>query len=469
MNTASALAKLPAHLEVTTDVDVLTAASVDWWPLALLRRVRGDRPGLPAAVVRPRSTADVSTALRWATAEGVAVVPRGGGSGVCGGAVPPAGSVVLDMTALGRVLAIDEESHVVHTEAGILGDALEAALNERSLMLGHYPQSFSLSTVGGWIAATSAGQATPGFGFIEDRVLGLTVVRPTGEVVTLKPRPRSAAGPDLRRLFLGSEGTLGVVTEAWLAASPCSDQVVWDGFVLPTFDACFAAARAIRRAGIHPRINRGWDEDDSRHGFSDLDIGSGCVCVVGFTADEPGVAERQHAAADIYVAHGGNHLGSEPGERWFAHRLDAADVFRDVMGPARTLGSGVVIDTIEVAGLWSGLPTLYRGVRSALLSLAESTRCHFSHVYPTGACLYYTFILRDTDDLTVEHRYHATWRQAADACIEAGGTLTHHHGMGRLKAAYVESELGPEAAALLRQLKALLDPAGILNPGALLP
>ena len=321
---ASEIQRDLAGIAITVDEETLVSTTVDWWPLALLKKVRGDAPALPLAVAQPCSTEEVSKVLAWANEARVPVVPRGGGSGVCGGAIPPAGSVVLDMRAMNRVLSIDLDSQVVQTEAGILGGELESALSEKGLMLGHYPQSFSLSTVGGWIAATSAGQATPGFGFIEDRLLGGTFVLADGEVVQLKPTPRSASGPDLRRLFLGSEGTLAVVTDAWLACASHSDRVAWDGYRLPSFDACMKVAREVLRAGIHPRINRGWDEEDSRHGFESLGHTAGCVSVLGFTEDEPGVRERRQAAAEIFRAHRGEAIGPDPGQLWFEHRLDAA-------------------------------------------------------------------------------------------------------------------------------------------------
>ena len=455
-------------IAIAVDEETLVSTTVDWWPLALLKKVRGDTPALPLAVAQPRTTEEVSKVLAWANEARVPIVPRGGGSGVCGGAIPPPGSMVLDMRAMNRVLSIDLDSQVVRTEAGILGGELESALSEKGLMLGHYPQSFSLSTVGGWIAATSAGQATPGFGFIEDRLLGGTFVLADGEVVQLKPTPRSASGPDLRRLFLGSEGTLAVVTDAWLACTSHSDRVAWDGYRLPSFEACMKVAREVLRAGIHPRINRGWDEEDSRHGFASLGYTAGCVSVLGFTEDEPGVRERRQAAAEIFRAHQGEAIGPDPGQLWFEHRLDAAASFQEIMGPSRSLGSGAMIDTLEISGLWGNLLTLYADVRTALLNEAESARCHFSHVYPSGACLYYTFVLRDSDDFAVEARYRRLWNGVARACTEVGGTLTHHHGFGRLKAPYLDDELGPAAANLLRRIKTTLDPNGILNPGALI-
>ncbi len=202
---------------VRTDSETLRERAIDSWTLALLRRVRGDELPVPAAVVFPASTEEVATVLAWASQTATAVITRGGGSGVCGGAQADAGSVVLDLTRMNKITGIDQVSQVAHVQAGVRGDQLEDALAGHGLTTGHYPQSLAISTVGGWIAASSAGQASTGFGAIEDVLLGLTAVLPQGEILRCRPVPRSAAGPDLRRLLVGSEGTLAVVTEATLA------------------------------------------------------------------------------------------------------------------------------------------------------------------------------------------------------------------------------------------------------------
>jgi len=206
------LAELASRLgagAVVTDLATRRERAIDSWSLALLRRARGDELALPAAVIFPRSTDDVAAALAWASETRTAVIPRGAGSGVCGGAQAAAGSVVLDLSSMNRVTSVDTVSRVVAVEAGTRGDRLEGMLAEHDLTVGHYPQSVAISTVGGWIAASSAGQASAGFGAIEDVVLGLTAVTPHGEILRCRPVPRSAAGLDLRRLLVGSEGTLG--------------------------------------------------------------------------------------------------------------------------------------------------------------------------------------------------------------------------------------------------------------------
>ena len=218
---------------VRTDSETLRERAIDSWTLALLRRARGDELPVPAAVVFPASTEEVATVLAWASQTATAVITRGGGSGVCGGAQADAGSVVLDLTRMNKITGIDQVSQVAHVQAGVRGDQLEDALAGHGLTAGHYPQSLAISTVGGWIAASSAGQASTGFGAIEDVLLGLTAVLPQGEILRCLPVPRSAAGPDLRRLLVGSEGTLAVVTEATLACRGLAGWLGLAGLRLP--------------------------------------------------------------------------------------------------------------------------------------------------------------------------------------------------------------------------------------------
>lgn len=460
--------RLPSGAVVTDPAEV-GRRSVDWSALGLLRRARGEPAPEPAAVVFASSTADVAAVLAWAFEAGAEVVPRGGGSGVCGGAEAPNGSVVLDLTRMDRILEVDEVSQVVRVQAGIRGDRLESALGERGLTLGHYPQSIALSTVGGWIAASSSGQASAGFGAIEDLLLGATVVLAGGRVVDLRAVPRSAAGPDLRHLIVGSEGTLGVVTEASLACSAVPAGLAWDAVRFDRFEDCMAWARAVEKAGVGAAILRAWDEVDSALAFGRLGHQGGCVAVLGFDDGLPGLTERRRATAEAARAVGGSEPGLDYGPHWWEHRNDAVDLYRRIMGPDRAFGTGVVVDTMEVAALWGKLPDLYRGVREAMAAHSEAVGCHLSHVYPSGSSLYFTFLVRGSDDHDAERRYLALWDEAVAACLTAGGTMTHHHGVGRLKARFLEAELGPEGLSMLRSIKQALDPNGVLNPGALVP
>ena len=455
---------------VRTDAETLRERAIDSWALSLLRRVRGDELPLPAAAIFPASTQVVATVLTWASQTSTAVIPRGGGSGVCGGAQGQAGSVVLDLSRMDKVTAIDLVSQVVHVEAGVRGDQLEAALAGHGLTTGLYPQSIAISTVGGWIAASSAGQASTGFGAIEDVLLGLTAVLPQGEILRSRPVPRSAAGPDLRRLLVGSEGTLAVVTEATLACRARPAGWDWLAFAFGGFAAMADGLAQAVRAETGAAVIRGYDETDAQLSFGAIGHPGGCVGMLGFPVGPPGADVRKQAAVETLTHAGASaELGARYGEHWWEHRNDAVDTYAQIMGPERAFGSGVIVDTFEVAGLWSTVPELYAGIRAALAAHAQAVGCHMSHLYPSGSSLYFTFLISGADDQEAEQRYLAAWDQAVRSCAAAGGTITHHHGVGRLKARYLAADLGETGVDVLRRIKAALDPAGIMNPRVLLP
>jgi len=465
------VSRLPAGT-VSTDAQVLRERAIDSWTLDLLRLVRGDELPAPDAVVFPASTQDVATVLAWATETGTAVIPRGAGSGVCGGARARAGAVILDLSLMDRVGHVDLVSQTVDVQAGVRGDRLEEALAGHGLTTGHYPQSIAISTVGGWIAASSAGQASTGFGAIEDILLGLTAVLPTGEILRCRAVPRSAAGPDLRRLLTGSEGTLGVVTEATLACRARPPGWEWLAAGFDGFATLATALREVRRAGTGAAVLRGYDETDAQFNFGALGHSGGCVALAGFPADLPGLAARKQAATEI-LGQAGTGLGADSGTaygaHWEQHRNDAVQTYAQVMGPERAFGAGAIVDTMEVAGLWSAVPRLYQDIRGALAAHAQLVGCHLSHVYPSGSSLYFTFLINGAGERAAETTYRQAWDQAAASCAAAGGTITHHHGVGRLKAPYLTAELGSAGAGTLDRIRAALDPAGIMNPGGLRP
>ena len=457
---------------VSTNRQTLRHSAIDSWSLALLRRVRGDDLAEPAAVVFPARTEEVATVLAWASQTGTAVIPRGAGSGVCGGAQAETQAIVLDLSRMDRIGPIDAVSQAVEVQAGVRGDRLEEELAAHGLTTGHYPQSIAISTVGGWIAASSAGQASTGFGAIEDLLLGLTAVLPDGEILRLRPVPRSAAGPDLRRLLVGSEGTLAVVTEATLACRARPEAWEWLAFGYPDFTAMAEALKNVRRAETGAAVLRGYDETDAQLGFGALEHTTGCVALAGFPAGPPGLASppglaaRTQAAAEIMRTTGAE-LGASYGEHWWQHRNDAVQTFAQIMGPERTFGTGVIVDTMEVAGLWSAVPGLYGGIKTALSAHAQAVACHLSHLYPSGSSLYFTFLITGADDHDAETRYREAWPQAARTCTEVGGTITHHHGVGRLKAPFLAGELGETGTGVLSTIRKALDPAGIMNPKGL--
>jgi alkyldihydroxyacetonephosphate synthase len=468
-----ALASLSERLPdgaISTDPDDLRSRSRDWWTLGMLREVRGDPVALPLAVVFPGTTEEVAVVMAWADETRTPVVARGGGSSVTGAAQPNAGAIVLDLTRMNAILDVDSESQTVTVQAGANGADLEAELNAgHHLTLGHYPQSIAISTVGGWIAASSAGQASAGYGAIEDRLLGLTAVLAGGQVVSLRTVPRSASGPDLRRLLVGSEGAFAVVTEATLACAPMPPGYTWESLMFDTFDGCMHGLRDALRTDAHPLIVRGYDETDAALNLGAAGHAGGCAAIVGFASDAPGLGERRRAVRDAATANGGRGVEAGYGEHWLQHRNDAVATYLRIMGPERSFGPGVAVDTIEVAGVWRGLPQLYTRVRAGLLEHADVVGCHLSHVYPSGSSLYFTFLIRAQDDRAAEPRYLAAWDGGVRAALAEGGTMSHHHGVGRIRAPYLADELGPGGTEMLRRVKAGLDPNGILNPGVPLP
>lgn len=464
---SSLLERLPEGT-VSTHPGELASRSRDAWALAMLREARGERLPRPMAVVFPRTTDQVAATLVWASETGTPVVPRGGGSGVCGGAQAIWRGVVLDLSRMERIVEFDEASFSITVEAGMRGDRLESALNSQGFTLGHYPQSMAISSVGGWIATASAGQASAGFGTIEDLLLGLTAVLPTGEILRLPATPRSAAGPDLRNLLVGSEGTLGVVTEATLSVSPLPNGMRWAAFQPASFEHGIELCRAVMHSGAAPDVIRLYDEIDAALAFSSAGHTGGSVLILGFREGEmadPAMEACGHLAAAVEATV----LMGSLGEHWWDHRNDAVGLYRSIMGEERAFGSGVVVDTMEVAGLWSRLPALHESIGGALLSHAtEAVGCHLSHPYRSGASLYFTFLMRAPDDEAAERAYLSGWQAALKACAEAGGSITHHHGVGLLKAPFLADEIGAGGMAILRAIKKGLDPTGVLNPGKLL-
>jgi alkyldihydroxyacetonephosphate synthase len=461
----SLAAQLPDGAVSTEPAD-LAAHAHDWWTLALLRQRRGDVFTLPAAVVRPSSTEEVAAVLRWAHDTRTPVVPFGGGSGVSGGAEAVARSISLDVTRMNRILGVDRDALTVTAQAGIGGRVLEDDLAAGGLTLGHFPQSIDISTLGGWIAARSAGQKSARYGRLEDMVVALEVVLPGGAVVRTRPSPASAAGPDLTRLFIGSEGTLGVVTEATLAVRRAPRVVDHGAYSFSSFAEGLAAVRRVAQEELHPAVMRLYDESDVGIAFRDAaERPDGSLLVLRFEGDAIADAE-QHAVRTLVEEAGGADLGPALAEKWWEHRNDAVGTFRQIM-LEQLLGPAAAVDTMEIAGMWPATE-LYASVRGALQAHADVVGCHASHPYPQGTCLYFTFVfIGATDDGAVEARYRGAWEGAAAATLAAGGTITHHHGVGLLKSPWLPGELGDAGFGVLRALKRALDPAGIMNPGKL--
>jgi len=428
----------------------------DLWPLAIMDERAGKAPP-QILVVRPTGRDQVAGVLRWATSNHVAVTPMGAGSGVCGALSPAAGEVVMDMGAFDRVVDIDETNLICRCEAGVNGFALEQQLNARGLTLGHYPSSLPGTTVGGLIATRSSGQESSRYGSIEDMLIGLAVVLPDGTFAAPRPGPRSAAGPALHQLLVGSEGGLGVVIGAVLRIHRLPDSTAGGGYAFADIRAGLECMRAVMQAGIRPLVMRLYDAEDTAFNGSDLDSGE-CMLVVA-TAGLKDVAAAEAGAVAGFAA-GAKKLGHEPWERWQRHRFDlSADRLKAFLEPA-----GAYLDTIELAAPWTVLPDLHAKVKSAI-AVGGLALCHFSHAYEQGCCAYFTFGGSGDTEAEARTAYGRAWEGAMTAALELGATITHHHGVGQARARWVADEMGGWMQ-VWRAVKQGIDPEAVMNPRA---
>ncbi len=448
----------------------------------LMRLRLGRLPAVPDVVLFPEEDEDVRRILEVCTAQGFAVVPFGGGTSVVGGvevaeAYRP--HVALDLRRMQKVLGVDEVSLTATAQAGIRGPVLEEVLWARQLTTGHFPQSFELSTLGGWIAARSTGAFSNRYGKIEDLVAGVRLVAPSG-TYDLASRPHRAMGSDLLGLAVGSEGTLGVITQATVRVHRAPQDRAFESMVFGGFREGLEALREMAQAGVPPDMAYLMDEEETRMNVAAAGgakgIGSALLRARGFSLDRASVmllgyegareVVREHLAIGKKYARAGIAVGSGPAETWFRERYDAP-YLRDSLIDHR-----IMVDTVETATVWSNLERLYVATCKALLEGIWSTGvkalvgCHISHVYSEGASLYFTFMGRQRRGQELE-QYDSVKSAVTRAILEAGGNLSHHHGIGMEHAGYLRGALGEAPWRLLREVKRTLDPRGIMNPGKL--
>jgi alkyldihydroxyacetonephosphate synthase len=446
--------------QVDTDDASRVDAGRDWWPLSILWATAGTVPARPAAVARPSDAAQVAAVLALCNEARVPVTPVAGRSGVCGASLPVFGGVSLDLCALVGVHSVDDVSLVADVAAGTFGTDLEADLrSSHGVTLGHWPQSMELSTVGGWLACRSAGQYSTRYGKIEDMVVGLDVALADGRVVHTGGWPRAAVGPDLTQLFVGSEGTMGVITRSQLRVHPVPAEERRLAFGFRSFAEGLEACRRTLRRGATPAVLRLYDEVESARTFGGGDT---CVLVVLDEGDPVLIEATARVVAEECSA--AQPLDPSFVERWLEHR-------NDVSALAALARRHIVVDTIEIAARWSALLPIYEDAVSRLRSMdgTLAASAHQSHAYSDGACLYFTFAGQgpEPDDLAWAEAYYAqAWRAVMEATTAEGGAISHHHGVGLNRARFLAPALGP-AFATLADLKATLDPHGILNPGKL--
>ena len=449
--------RLAAICETVTSESATAEASRDWWPLAMHWSLAGRVPRRAGAVCRPTDTEQVAAVLRECSDAGVPVTTAGGRSGVSGASVPAFGGVILDMTGMRGIVAVDAVAGIVEVWAGTFGPELEDELRQRwAMTVGHFPQSFDIATVGGWVACRGAGQYSTRYGKIEQMVAGLEVVLADGTVLRTGHGPAAAMGPDLTQLFLGSEGTLGVITRVWLRAHPVPTHERRAAYAFGDFVAGIEACRLILRRGATPAVLRLYDKIETQR--SHAGDGSQCALLV-LDEGDIGIVEATIGVVEDECAVG-LPASSELVDKWLVHRNDT----RALQELTR---KGFVVDTLEIAGPWSRLGAIYSDTCAALMSVphARLASCHLSHSYLDGACLYFTFAATPPPD-QIEATYVAMWDAGQRAVLAAGGNLSHHHGIGLNRARFMAESMGP-ALAVLQSVKDALDPRGILNPGKL--
>lgn len=476
----------------------------DLWPLDTIRLQDGIVSPMPDVIAWPLHEYHILKILEIARRFKIPVIPFGAGSGVCGGTVPILGGIILDMKKMNRIVRVDEKSMIAEIETGIIGEILERELNRQGFTLGHFPSSIYCSTLGGWLAARSAGQLSSKYGKIEDRVLAVRAVLSNGEAVETIKSPRHAIGPDWVQAIVGSEGTFAIITKASMKLSPLPEAREFHSFDFPDLSSGIDAVRNILQGGVKPAACRLYDPVDTliasrgksavaegakresilgriieRLHRAPMDIpremlprlldkpkflndligkrARKCRLVLSFEGPARLVKIEHKRASQFCERCGGIDLGAEPAQTWWKHRYAVS------YGLSTVFDLGLFVDTMEVATSWSNLENLYNNVMKTIRKHALAM-AHFSHAYPQGCNIYFTFAAGASHPMNRAAKYNLIWNEALDAVVKNGGILSHHHGIGLLKRHFYEAQQG-HAMKIVRGLKRAFDPDGILNPG----
>ncbi|MCP5041323.1 MAG: FAD-binding oxidoreductase [bacterium] len=450
--------------KVHTSDDVLDDRRFDYWVLSHLQDWRGEPLSRPGVVVRPESAGDVQAIVRQASKTSTPIVPFGLGSGVCGGIRPDPSVILVDLSKMNRTRGIDETNLLASFDAGKPGLDAEQAVAERGLTIGHWPQSIAISTVGGWVSTRAAGQFSTAYGNIEDMVYSVEAVLPNGELVQLGKAPRAAAGPDLRHLLMGAEGTMGIVTGVTLALRRQPEERVFSAYYTPSLSAGFEAQRRIVQSEWLPPVMRQYDGAEVARNFKDYTSGDHGLLMMVHEGPSSRVAAEIEAVDAIAEESGLLEAPSAVGPHWMERR-------NHVPSWRQLFEGHLVADTIEISAPWSEIEAIYEDATASLRELEAVlvASAHSSHVYRTGINLYFTFVARHEDSAEMEATYLDCWRRVMEATARHGGGVAHHHGAGRLRKPYLVHDLGTSGVALLRDIKNAIDPQGLMNPGNLIP
>ncbi|MBS1849016.1 MAG: FAD-binding oxidoreductase, partial [Actinobacteria bacterium] len=435
--------------DVDTTLAVRAEHSRDWWPQAMMWATRGEVASLCAGVVRPHNAEQVAAILAICNERRIPVTAAGGRSGVCGAIVPVYGGVTLDMTAMSGIVEVDPTSMVLDVLPGTFGDALEATLRaDHGVTVGHWPQSMTLATVGGWLACRGAGQYSTRYGKIEDIVVGLDVVLADGTILQTGGQPRQAVGPDLNQLFVGSEGTLGIITGARLRLHPAPVAERRAAYAFDDFGVALDACRRAVQRGATPAVLRLHDVTEAdRFGVQ------GANLVIVLDEGDPTIIDAAMSVIDEECVRDGRRLddGEQIVGNWVTHRNDVAAL-------EASITKGYVVDTMEIAAPWARLESIHRATTAAIAAVPGTlvVSCHQSHAYPDGACLYFTFAGK-VDPEARDTYYTAAWDAGTRAVLAGGGALSHHHGIGLNRTRFVRDALHG-GLDVLAGIKGALDP-----------
>ncbi|MDD3492676.1 MAG: FAD-binding oxidoreductase [Candidatus Thermoplasmatota archaeon] len=447
-------ALVPGGLSVSEAERIIYAR--DYWPISLRWYLEGKVPSLPDCIVWPETTQQVKAVIDLANGERVPVVPYGEGSGVVGGAVPIRGGVVVDMRKMNAVVDIDDAGLMVRVQAGINGMNLERYLNRAGYTLGHIPQSLYCSSLGGWMACRAAGQFSTKYGKIEDMVVALEAVLADGTVIDSKPVPRSSTGPQVERLLLGSEGTLGIITEATLKIWPYPEKRALASFTFDTLDQPLEAVRRILRKNLYPAVVRIYDQHETLRHFG---LKGQCMLILLMQGDADLVELEREAAGRLCVQEGGEERGEEPVKHWLDTRFNVRE-------SSEFTPRGFIFDTVEISVGWRRALETYRAVIEGMRSVdgVVVASGHASHFYPQGVCFYFTFGGIPPKKGSPFAFYEAVWDAIMQATVDHGGSISHHHGIGLIRDKWLPREMG-DRLALLQAVKRAVDPHHIMNPG----
>ncbi len=449
--------------KVFTDEFTLKDRRRDYWMLSQLDDMQGRRLPNPTCVVRPTETADVVAIVNLCRGNGSPLVPFGLGSGVCGGVKVNPQTVLLDMSVMNRTRQLDIDNLLVTFDAGVRGADAEAFLEKNGLTTGHYPQSIDLSTVGGWVATRAAGQFSSAYGCIEDVVVGLEVVLPSGEIFSTRMTPRAAAGPDLKQIFLGSEGTLGVITAVTFSLRWKPEKRTMSAYYASTMEEGLELQRYIIQSGWTPPVMRLYDASEVDRNFPDYKQGKDTLLLL--IHEGPAARVDAELAACTFLAsnHGCTLAPSAVVEHWYRERNHVPS-FEDL------IKKGIVADTIEIAATWDRIGTIYQNVVRSLREVkgVVVASAHSSHCYRSGINLYFTFAAIPENPVTMANIYRECWHRTMKETVAGGGGISHHHGIGRIRRDWLPAEIGETGMTLLKSIKKVLDPTNFMNPEVLI-